>query len=113
MIRKQDVLTQIDCAQGGEGVLHLAHWLDETERCENLGLVATITVEVGGSVGDHTHHGEAEIYRAVSGRALYNDNGTEVEVGPGDVMVCYAGQTHGVKTLGDEEFVFIAIIVKG
>ena len=98
---------------GGKGIATFRHWLREEERCPNLSFLAEVHIPVGGSVGDHEHHGEAEIYQVLSGKAKYNDNGTIVEIVPGDVMICYDGQMHGIENISDEEFIFTAIIING
>ena len=46
----------------------------------------------GSSIGVHKHTGEHEIYFILSGKGCANDNGTWVEVGPGDVQHCLDGQ---------------------
>lgn len=113
MIRRDVEPLEISNAEAGSGTVQKIGWFDDRELSPNLNMVATLVVPRGASIGDHMHVGEAEIYRMISGRALYNDNGKEVEVGPGDVLMCYDGQTHGIKAIGDEGFEFIAIIVKG
>ena len=99
---------------GGEGIgsAQMYHWLGG-ENCPNLGLLATITLEPGTTVSDHTHTGEAEIYYITQGAGEYNVNGKTVPVKAGDVTVCYDGQTHGLKNTGDGELLFHAVIVKG
>jgi len=113
MIRRDVAPQALEHAENGTGTVQKISWFEDKELCPNLNMVASLVVPPGASVGNHTHHGEAEIYRVISGRALYNDNGKEVEVGPGDVLMCYDGQTHGAKTIGDEDFEFIAMIIKG
>ena len=45
------------------------------------------------------------------GKGLYNDNGTEVEIGAGDVTYCAPDEGHGLKCLGDEPIEMIALIL--
>ena len=52
-----------------------------------------------------------ETYYILSGKGLYNDNGTEVEIGAGDVTYCAPGEGHGLKCLGDEPVEMIALIL--
>ncbi len=61
--------------------------------------------------GTHEHHGEWEIYCIISGEGVYNDNGTSVKVGPGDVCVCRDGEKHGMENTGTEELYYIALIL--
>ena len=41
----------------------------------------------------------------------YNDNGTFVEIGPGDVTYCAPGEGHGLECIGDEPIEMIALIL--
>ena len=42
---------------------------------------------------------------------MYNDNGTEVEVGPGDVTICPEGEEHALANTGSEDMEIIALIL--
>ena len=57
------------------------------------------------------HHGDGETYCIVSGRGEYNDNGTLVEVGPGDVTFVDDGEGHSLKNIGEEDLVSVALIL--
>ena len=59
----------------------------------------------------HTHEGDNEIFYFLSGTGEYNDNGTIVEVGPGDTTICSDGELHGLKNTGDVPLEFIALIL--
>ena len=65
----------------------------------------------GCEIGWHIHHGDGETYYILRGRGLYNDNGTEVEVGPGDVTFVDAEEGHALKNTGDEVLEAIALIL--
>ena len=47
----------------------------------------------------------------MSGHGRYNDNGTIVEIGPGDVTYCAPGEGHGLECIGDEPVEMIALIL--
>ena len=48
----------------------------------------------------------------LKGHALYNDNGSIREIGPGEVTFTPNGFKHGVdNTKGTEDFVFMALII--
>ena len=63
--------------------------------------------------------GEAVMHRILNGademygkgRGLFNDNGTEVEVGPGDVTFTGSGEGHALLNNGEEELEAIALIL--
>lgn len=97
----------------GEGTGIRLDWVDNAALPPNCNMCATITLPPGATVSDHTHEGEAEIYRILSGKGMYNDNGVQTEVKPGDVTLCPSGEKHGLVNNGDEPLVFDAIIIGG
>ena len=52
-----------------------------------------------------------EFYYILRGRGEYNDNGTLVELGPGDVSFTAPGEGHGILCVGDEPLEYIALIL--
>ena len=112
MIRSKDCYRTMENPCGGNGLAEIFDWFADDEICPNINLLATINIPVGGSIGDHTHIGDAEIYRVLQGRAEYNDNGVVRIIEEGDTTMCYDGETHGIKNIGDDEFIHIAIIIK-
>ncbi len=96
---------------GGKGITTFKYLLGEKELNKKCGMFAELTVERGGSIGYHEHHGESETYYILSGRGLYNDNGTEREVGPGEVTYTPSGSGHGIVNIGDGDLVFIGLII--
>ncbi len=65
----------------------------------------------GCEIGWHVHQGDGETYYILKGRGLYNDNGTTVEVGPGDVTFTDSGEGHALLNNGEEELEAIALIL--
>ena len=45
------------------------------------------------------------------GTGEYNDNGTIVQVGPGDTTICNDGEKHSLVNTGDVPLEFIALIL--
>ena len=68
--------------------------------------------EPGCEIGYHEHHGETETYYLTKGAGIYNDNGKEYPVEVGDVTFCADGNGHGIKNAGEEDLVFVALILK-
>lgn len=112
MTRKVTVKEGFEALRDGVGKGVKEHWIQGEELPANLNMFATLVLEVGASIGDHPHIGNAEIYQIISGSAEYNDNGTTVLLNHDDVAVCYDGETHGIKNIGDVPLVFLAVIVK-
>lgn len=69
------------------------------------------TVYPGSAIGYHIHTGDSETYYILSGCGEYNDNGTLVPVGPGDVTYCAPGEGHGLACEGSEPLEMIALIL--
>ena len=42
---------------------------------------------------------------------MYDDNGTQVEVGPGDVMLCRDGESHSLLNTGSENIELLAVVL--
>ena len=97
---------------GGEGQAILHHILNGQDEMYGKGRVFShLHLEPGCEVGWHIHHGDGETYYILKGRGLYNDNGTPVEVGPGDVTFVDAEEGHSLKNIGDETLEAIALIL--
>ena len=62
------------------------------------------------AIGFHQHIDDLEIYLITEGNGIYNDNGEEVQVTNGDIMLCNKGEHHGLKAL-DKDLDFVAIII--
>ena len=99
--------------RGGKGDINIVHIL-ETSQNEFNGkgrLFTKTTVKPGDSIGWHQHVGDSEAYYVLNGRGLVNDNGTEVAVKAGDVVLTRDGEYHSVANNGEEDLVFIALIL--
>jgi quercetin dioxygenase-like cupin family protein len=115
MVRKAEERTvkHNTAMRGGEGTVSIMPAL-EPEQGELLGkgrLFSALTLPPGASVGRHTHDGEMEAFLIVSGQGLYDDNGTETMVNPGDVTYTAPGQSHAIANAGDADLVLIALIL--
>lgn len=111
MIRRTYVPVQRENMRGGEGAVTINNWMEEDEKCPNLRVAANLVLPRGSSVGMHKHEGEAELFHVLSGKAEYSDNGKTEFAGPGDVMICYNGQEHSIKNVGEEDLVVNAIVI--
>ncbi len=97
--------------RGGHGSVRMEHFMDMAMANGAGRLFSKSSLEAGSSVGIHKHEGDCEVYYILSGKALVHDNGTESELGPGDINFCQDGGTHGIKNIGDAELSYISVIL--
>lgn len=96
----------------GVGEITVRSLLNGPEEMSQKGRVfGHTTVYPGSGIDYHIHTNDSETYYILSGKGLYNDNGTEVEIGAGDVTYCAPGEGHGLKCLGNEPVEMIALIL--
>ena len=87
----------------GKGTFTQHHIITKEEMGNTGRLFADCTLEVGGVVGGHTHHGDNEVCYFLSGHGRVTDDKDSVEVGAGDVNYCLDGHYHKIENIGDEE----------
>ena len=105
--QKTDVKVKM---RGGKGEAILKHIIDNKELCHSR-LFSTITLKKGCSIGTHTHLQETEYYYILSGEGVVCENSVSTTVKPGDVVVTGDKETHSIENKGDEDLVFIALIL--
>ena len=98
-------------AKKGKGEIFITHLLTPKEMVGKCQMFAKVRIPVGSSIGVHKHVGTNETYHILSGKALYTDNGTTYEVKASDTTYCAEGDTHGIENVGDEDLIFIALII--
>ena len=105
MIKRKDELTKIvGPIEGGKGEISRELLIEGDELQNKAKVFAKLTVPVGASVGLHEHTDDYEVYYILSGKGKVLDNGE------GDVV--YAIDTeHYIENSGDEDLVFLAVIV--
>ena len=82
---------------GGKGPMTIEHLLGEKELDGKCKMYAKVTIPVGSSLGYHEHHGNTETYFILSGT--------------GECTFCEEGNGHGLENIGDEDLVFMALII--
>lgn len=112
MIRKKEDLRydEIQNLQNGEGTVGFLHLLEKEELRGAGRTYALATLKPGDSIGLHHHKGEQETYYVLEGQGLYNDDGVEHLIGPGDIAHCPDGSSHCMKNVGTTDLRFIALI---
>lgn len=96
---------------GGKGEIFITHLLTQNEMVGKCAMFARVRIPVGASLGVHKHNGNNETYHILQGTATYTDNGTTYTVKAGDTTFCADGDTHGIENSGDEDLIFIALII--
>ena len=96
----------------GDGQVILQSILNGAPEMYGKGRVFSHSIlKPGCEIGWHIHHGDGETYCILSGKGEYSDNGSEVEVVPGDVTFCDAEEGHALKNIGEEDLETIALIL--
>lgn len=62
---------------------------------------ARIELDPGASIGYHKHADDEEVYFIMTGEGIYTEEGEELKVGPGDVLLCRMGNSHGIENNGE------------
>ena len=113
MIRKASdaEVVVMENMRGGMGSVTITQLADKNELYDKSRLYAKMTIKPGCSIGYHMHENEMEAYHIISGIGTYDDNGSTVELYPGDTSITPSGQGHGIVNNGSEDLVMIALIV--
>ena len=98
-------------AKKGKGEIFITHLLTSKEMVGKCQMFASVRIPAGASIGVHKHVGTNETYHILNGKALYTDNGETYEVKAGDTTYCADGDTHGIESIGDDDLIFIALII--
>lgn len=113
MTKKEErTIQKLEAVNGGRGVMLKEALINSEEMGAHCGLFGQVTLEPGAVLGYHEHHNETETYYILSGEGMYVDNGTNIPAKTGDVFFCKDGDGHGLMNTGNEELVFIALILK-
>lgn len=96
---------------GGKGPMQIKYILNEEEMKGKCNMFSEVTLGVGCTLGYHEHVQESETYYIIKGQGDYNDNGTIRPVKVGDRTFTPSGSGHGIANTGDEELVFMALIL--
>ena len=113
MVRtKKEQAIEFKCIRNGNGETEMHKILNSAEELYGKGRMFNhMILAPGNSIGEHRHEGDNEIFYFLSGTGEYNDNGTKVQVCPGDTTICSDGEMHGLVNTGDEPLKFIALIL--
>lgn len=108
---KEQLNTEIKYNFEGEERMYMTNLADFELKNPKVKLFGLAKLLPNEEVKYHIHEGESETYYIISGNGIYNDNGEEVEIGPGDVTFTPSGEGHALKNTGDCVLEFIAQIL--
>ena len=113
MLRPKDQQSiEFKCIRNGNGEVEMHKILNSVEELYGKGrLFNHMILRPGCEVAWHVHHGDCETYYVLKGRGQYNDNGTVVELNPGDTAFVDDGEGHSLRCLGDEPLEVISLVL--
>ena len=92
-IRKlPDTPERLEHLKGGAGHLERYALLSPEEMLGAGTVCARMVLQPGCEVGEHTHHGNYEVYYFLSGRGTYRSNGETTTVDAGTVTFTGSGR---------------------
>ena len=103
--------TEAKLGSAGQEKMFKTNLADFEKWNKRIRLFSLVQVKPGEEVDYHMHVGECESCFILSGKGIYNDNGTKIDAIPGMVTFCPSGEGHAIKNTGDEMLAFIALIV--
>lgn len=110
MVRKTDVKV-IEGLRGGKGQVELHHIVSKEELNGHGAMYAMGILKPGCSIGYHQHVDNTEPYFILQGKGIFvDDDGSETEVGSGDVCYIEVGQSHALRNDFGEDLVFMALV---
>lgn len=102
---------RIEGLKGGKGHVTVVNFFEQEDFLGKGRLYGKSIIEPGNSIGYHTHEGDQEAYFIIKGKALYNDNGEETILEPGDLAICRDGDSHSIEAYGDENLEYVMLIL--
>lgn len=113
MIRfKKDMDFEIrENMRGGGGSVKLFNVLPNEAFPPHCRAIVSLVLEKGCGIGYHEHTGETEVYLCVQGEGIFNDNGEEHIIKPGDIASTGNGASHAVRNEKDEPLILFAAII--
>ena len=111
-IRKlPDTPERLEHLKGGAGHLERYALLSPEEMLGAGTVCARMVLQPGCEVGEHTHHGNYEVYYFLSGHGVYRSNGETTTVDAGTVTFTGDGERHALRNDGPEPLEFMAFVL--
>ena len=113
MIRRASEYTveKVEGLKGGKGYVTVVNFFEPEDFLGKGRLYGKSIIKPGNSIGYHTHEGDQEAYYILKGRALYNENGEESVLYPGDLAICRDGESHSIEADEGEDLEYVMLIL--
>lgn len=102
---------EIEGLKGGKGYVTVINFFEKEDFLGKGRLYGKSIIKPGNSIGYHTHEGDQEAYYILKGRALYNQNGKDYVLNPGDLAICKEGEAHSIEADEGEDLEYIMLIL--
>lgn len=69
-------------------------------------------VQPGQSIAPHRHPAGQDTWTILSGHGRYqtHEDGSSIDISPGDIVVALQNQVHGVTCVGEEALQFVSVV---
>ena len=108
--RNSEFVVETEKAETGLGNFTMRFPITGKELPPHMRLMCEVIINPGEVCKSHLHSGDTEIYYMLSGSAEYEGAEGKNTLFPGDVTVCYDGESHSIRCLGNKPLRFLAFI---
>ncbi|MHB0998126.1 MAG: cupin domain-containing protein [Armatimonadota bacterium] len=112
MIFRRDAVTpvEVEGVHDGQGKLVCRDMLaGHTNNGRGFKFIHDNVLEPGGTIGEHMHQGDEEVYFILTGRGVMIEDGIQNEINAGDLSLVQSGHSHGLINSPDSSMHFIVI----
>jgi mannose-6-phosphate isomerase-like protein (cupin superfamily) len=111
ILHKSDAkVRELDKCHDGRGILLCTEMLAEYQRKESgVKFYHDNILQSGGSIGEHLHKNNEELYIILEGAGLMKIDGKDEPVKPGDVCITRKGHSHSLLNSGKAPMHFLVI----
>ncbi|MFA5448710.1 MAG: cupin domain-containing protein [Sphaerochaeta sp.] len=111
IVRKDEMKSTVRSQmRGGQGDVLMTNLMEEGSVAHTR-LFSTLTLPPGASIGEHDHVDETEYYWILKGQGVVTEADGEKVVRTGDLVVTGGGASHAIRNDGQEDLVFLALII--
>ena len=113
MIKRSNDYTveKIEGLKCGKGYVTIVNFFEPKDYLGKGRLYGKSIIKPGHSIGYHKHEGDQEAYYILQGRALYDENGENKVLNPGDLAICRDGESHSIEADEGEDLEYIMLIL--